>query len=194
MADKYSKNDRILHIYQALCGGETVNKCEAARHFQVDERSIQRDIDDIRSFLSDLAAHDPRETREIIYDRQEKGFILRGCQPSQMTGSELLAVSKILLESRAFTRQEMFTIIDKLVLGCFPQKNLPLVADLISNEKYNYIELNSPGSIHDRLWDIGSSIQQHHLLEIWYDSQRDGTSPSVRVVVPLSVLFHEYYF
>lgn len=49
-----------------------------------------------------------------------------GDEPSMMTKSEILAVSKILLESRVFTKRELKTILDKLVEGCVPLKNMKL--------------------------------------------------------------------
>lgn len=50
---KESKNFRTLDMYVRLCEGKNVNKAEEARRFNVDERSIQRDIDDIRAFLDE---------------------------------------------------------------------------------------------------------------------------------------------
>lgn len=54
--EKRLKNFRTLDMYVRLCEGKTVNKSEEARRFDVDERSIQRDIDDIRAFLDDRQA------------------------------------------------------------------------------------------------------------------------------------------
>ena len=50
---KSSKNNRILSLYVSLCEGKVINKSEAAKKFNVDERSIQRDIDDLRAFLDE---------------------------------------------------------------------------------------------------------------------------------------------
>ena len=49
MADKQHKNSRTLDMYIRLCEGKSINKKEEALRFGVDERSIQRDIDDIRA-------------------------------------------------------------------------------------------------------------------------------------------------
>ena len=118
MVDKQSKNARVLDMYERLCSGKIINKSEEAQRFGVDERSIQRDIDDIRAFLDERAIVDAGDTRQVVYDRQKKGFLLSGYQSPLMTNSEILAVSKILLESRAFTKKEMSTVLDKLIAGC----------------------------------------------------------------------------
>lgn len=194
MNTKLSKNNRTLDLYTRLCKGKIINKSEEAQKFGVDERSIQRDIDDIRSFLDDCAVADSTDTRKIIYDRTKKGFIMTGNESALMDNSEILAVSKILLESRAFTKKEITAILDKLVLGCVPRKNMKLVSDLIANEKYHYVELHHKSCIKDKLWEIGNEIKQYNLLEIVYYRQVDSKTPVKRIVQPVAVLFSEYYF
>lgn len=194
MEAKLSKNSRTLDLYTRLCKGKIINKSEEAQKFGVDERSIQRDIDDIRSFLDDCAVADSTDTRKIIYDRTKKGFIMTGNESALMDNSEILAVSKILLESRAFTKKEITAILDKLVLGCVPRKNMKLVSDLIANEKYHYVELHHKSCIKDKLWEIGNEIKQYNLLEIVYYRQVDSKTPVKRIVQPVAVLFSEYYF
>lgn len=194
MEAKLSKNNRTLDLYTRLCKGKTINKTEEAKKFGVDERSIQRDIDDIRSFLDDCAVTDSTDTRKIVYDRIKKGFVMIGNESALMDNSEILAVSKILLESRAFTKKEITAILDKLVLGCVPRKNMKLVSDLIANEKYHYVELHHKSCIKDKLWEIGNEIKQCNLLEIVYHRQVDSQTPVKRVIQPVAVLFSEYYF
>ena len=104
--NRKSKNYRTINMYVRFCEGKTINKTEEAQRFGVDERSIQRDIDDIRAFLDERRIGS-RDTRAIEYDRTKKSFIMTGAEPTMMTNSEILAVSKILLESRAFTKREL---------------------------------------------------------------------------------------
>lgn len=47
---KRDKICRVLQIYTKLTEGYIVNRAEEAALYDVNERSIQRDIDDIRSF------------------------------------------------------------------------------------------------------------------------------------------------
>lgn len=190
----YSKNERILDLYERLCADRTLTKAEEALRFGIDERSVQRDIDDIRAFLAERNIA-KGENRQIIYDRQQKGFRLVGSPSPLMTNSEILAVSKILLESRAFTKEEMSVILNKLVAGCVPLENIKLVSALVSNELFHYVELTHPAGIQDKLWEIGCNIQQHHLMRIRYQRQgADAASAVERIVEPVSILFSEYYF
>ena len=190
--DKQHKNCRTLNMYVRLCEGKVINKTEEARRFGVDERSIQRDIDDIRAFLDERSLSG--DGRKIEYDRIKKGFIMVGDEPSMMTNSEILAVSKILLESRAFTKRELKSILDKLVEGCVPMKNMKLVSDLIANEKYHYVELNHKDYIQDKLWQIGSDIHEHNLVSLRYARANAPRESIKRIVEPISILFSEYYF
>ena len=48
-----NKVERVLAIYQMLTDGESVNKRELADRFHVNERTIQRDIEDIRVYLEE---------------------------------------------------------------------------------------------------------------------------------------------
>lgn len=192
--DRYSKNYRSLDMYIRLCEGRAVNKTEEARRFGVDGRSIQRDIDDIRACLAERSMNDPAEKRTVRYDRIQKGYVLQGLEDTQLGNSEILAISKILLESRAFTRGEINGILDKLMAGCVSQKNRKLVSELVSNEKYHYAELHHGSSVLDRLWELGNSVKECESLEITYEKQMPERGIVERQVEPVSLLFSEYYF
>lgn len=58
------KTERVLDIYSRLSKGMLLNKAEEARRFNVNVRSIQRDIDDIRNYFSEY----PELGTELIYD------------------------------------------------------------------------------------------------------------------------------
>lgn len=194
MKDSKRKNARTLDMYVRLMEGKVINKKEESLKFGVDERSIQRDIDDIRAFLLEKNDNNEMDSREIVYNRAKDGFVMVGSEGSLMSNDEILAVSKILLESRAFTKKEMSTILDKLILGCVPQKNMKLVSTLISNEKYHYVELRHNSSVKDKLWAFGEEIQKCNLLEIVYDKKVSRKELVKRIVQPVAIIFSEYYF
>lgn len=188
------KTKRVLDIYIRLCEGKAVNKAEAAQHFSVDERSIMRDIDDIRAFLAYKKAADTSDGCDVVYRSERKGYVLEGGKNKWMSNGEILAVSKILLESKAFTKKEIGEILDKMVSGCVPRKNMQLVTELISNEKFHYVEIQHKSYIEDKLWKIGSEIGQYNLLKIDYQKQSMDEGSVERVIQPLAILFSEYYF
>ena len=103
--DRQSKKTRTLDMYDRLCEGKIIDKSIEAHNFGVDERSIQRDIDDFRAHLENKKSLHTGDGRTVEYSRSKKGFEMTGNVDSLMSNSEILAVSKILLESRAFTKK-----------------------------------------------------------------------------------------
>lgn len=59
----------------------------------------------------------------------------------KVSDGKALAVCKILLESLAFTKKEMVSILDRVVANCIPKERRKIISDLLSNEEFHYIEL-----------------------------------------------------
>lgn len=189
---KSDKAMRVLGLYTKMMNGYTVNKTEEAQNFGVNERSIQRDIDDIRSFLANEAVNSGFEN-SIIYDRSKKGYRLEQVGQIKLSNSEVLAVCKILLESRAFTKKEMKSMLDRLISCCVPKSNQKLVAELIANEEFHYVEPRHKTVFIDTLWDIGQAIRGCNYIEIDYLRSMDKKAVK-RKVKPVAIMFSEFYF
>ena len=189
---KGDRSDRLLGIYTRLINGGIVNKTEEAAKYNVDERSIQRDIDSIRNFL----ANDVDESgviNSIIYDRVKKGFRLEHIYKIKLTNSEILAVCKILLESRSLTKDEMIPMLDKLISSCVPYENQKIVKDLIRNEEFHYVEPRHRTKFLDNMWTLGQAIRDCHYIEIEYTRSKDKKTVQ-RKLKPVAIMFSEYYF
>lgn len=183
------KVERIINLYNRLAEGAVLNKADEAARFEVNERSIQRDLEDIRAYF----ANDPESNRELIYDRTQKGYVLVQNQKKSLTNSEILTVCKILLESRSLTKEEMYPIIDKLLQCCVPYGNYKKVADLIGNEKFHYLEPHHGKKFVDTMWDIGSAVNEHRLMRIRYQKLKE-VDKVMRMIQPVGIMFSEYYF
>ena len=192
MNEKREKTERVLGIYTKLMRGDIVNKAHEAKEYGVDERSIQRDIESIRNFL-DLNIEQTGVVNSVIYDRVQKGYRMEQIYKIKLTNSEILAICKILLDSRAFTKKEMEEMLRKLIECCVPQNNQRLVADLIKNEEFHYIEPRHKTVFIDKLWDLGEAIQQCRYIEIEYLRTKDKAIVK-RKVKPVAIMFSEYYF
>lgn len=192
MSENTDKVERVLGIYTKLLNGEIVNKTAEAQRYHVNERSIQRDIDDIRNYM-EQAVTDSGVVNEVIYDRSMQGYRLEKLYQLRFSNSEILAICKILLDSRAFTKKEMTAMLDKLLDCCVPKSNQKLVKELISNETYHYIEPQHKTVFIDKLWELGQAIQKHQYIEIEYKGLKSA-SPKKRKLKPLAILFSEYYF
>lgn len=186
------KIDRVLGIYTKLMNGQTVSKAKEARNYNVNERTIQRDIDDIRNFL-ESDAENTGIINSIIYDRIDKGYRLEQIRQPKLTNGEILAICKILLDSRALLKNEMQGILDKLISCCVPKENQKRVTNLVRNEEFHYVEPRHKTSFLGTMWDIGQAIQQCNYVEISYERIKDK-SVVKRKLKPVAIMFSEYYF
>ncbi len=187
-----NKMQRVLGIYTKLMGGYLVNKAEEALAYQVNERSIQRDIDDIRDYLdSNISA--TGIVNSVVYDHKEKGYRLEQIYQLKLSNAEILAICKILLDSRSLQKDEMTDILDKLISCCIPAKNQKLVKDLIRNEMFHYVEPRHRKPFLDTMWQVGEAIRECRLIEVDYLRTKDKAVVT-RKLKPVAIMFSEYYF
>lgn len=189
---KSDKIERVLGIYTKLLDGKLVKKGEEALTYGVNERSIQRDIDDIRNYLETDVEHSGYSDT-VIYDRIGKGYRIEQSSRFKLSNSEILALCKILLDSRAFTKGEMSDLLDKLVSCCAPQVNQKLVKELVKNEKFHYVELQHKTPFLNTMWEIAQAIRNFQYIEIEYKKTK-GREVVKRKIQPLAIMFSEYYF
>lgn len=183
-----TKQFRTFSLMEQLLAGKTLSKKRCAQEFRVTEKSIQRDLEDLRAFFAD-----EQSGKELVYDAAVHGYHLRQDDPvGRLTNSEVLAVCKILLESRSMVKAEMYPILDKLVNSCTPIEELDCVRELIRNERFLYVEPHHGQRFIGSLWDISTAIRDQKELEITY--MKMGGAAARRVVQPVGVLFSEYYF
>ena len=182
------KSFRLLQLYTRFQEEKIVRKTEVAAEFGVTERSIQRDIEDLRCFF---ASQIP--AREIIYDASVRGYRLAEKDTALLTNSEILAVCKILLESRSMVKQEMLPILEKLISCCVPERNKKAVEQLIGNEKVHYIEPHHKQKLLSGLWEIGQAVQNQQVMEIEYERMKEPKLVT-RKIEPVGIMFSEYYF
>lgn len=182
------KSARLLAIYSELVNGAVLQKSELAQRFHITERSVQRDIESLRFFFAEEML-----AQDIIYDSQAKGYRLTNAIPKSLSNSEILAVCKILLESRSMVKEELSPILDKLVDCCVPAESRKAVQELLANEKFLYVEPHHGRSILPGLWELGQAVQKRKVLEIKYQKLR-GKETVTRVIEPAGLMFSEYYF
>ena len=182
------KTDRILKIYSQLVNGDILRKKELAQRFHVTERSIQRDMEALRCFFAEEGLQ-----QDIIYDRAARGYRLESPSRALLNNSEILAVCKILLESRSMRKDEMLPILDKLIACCVPEKSKKAITELLANEKHHYVEPHHKQRLLPGLWEISQAVQNHQMMEIEYERLKEPRLVRRRVK-PVGIMFSEYYF
>lgn len=183
--------DRLLAMYAQLAEGKPLYKAREAVKYNCSLRSIQRDIEDLRSFFADRS-ETTGLVQELIYDRKLNAYRLVPPLRNLLTNEETFAVLKVLLESRSLTKTELFPILEKLISCCVPPDNRRQVTDLIANEKYHYVEPRHKKEILEKMWNLSAAIRAHKEIKITY--MRQSGDDVSRVLKPVGIMFSEFYF
>lgn len=183
--------DRLLAMYAQLAEGKPLYKAREAVKYNCSLRSIQRDIEDLRSFFADRS-ETTGVVQELIYDRKLNAYRLVPPLRNLLTNEETFAVLKVLLESRSLTKAELFPILEKLISCCVPPDNRRQVTDLIANEKYHYVEPWHKKEILEKMWNLSAAIRAHKEIKITY--MRQSGDDVSRVLKPVGIMFSEFYF
>ncbi len=186
---KENKSFRLLNIYEVLNKGESISKKELVEKYGVSDKTIQRDIEDLRIYLAENYQTDIDS--DIVYDAKTKSYRLVRLQREWVTNKEVLAIAKILLESRSFNKEEINVLLDKLIMQVTPndQKN---IKDLIQSERFSYVEPRHGKPLMDIVWELSDYIIKSEIISYTYERQ-DGSKRDV-TVKPVAIMFSEYYF
>ncbi|WP_097073427.1 helix-turn-helix transcriptional regulator [Ureibacillus xyleni] len=179
--------NRILSIFDRLSKGHAITKQSEATNFHVNEKTIQRDIENIRSYLETA-----KTNYYLEYNRKEKVYKLETDDENYLRNEQILAIVKILIESRAFPKPDMDELIDKLTNLAQPTKQ-PFIKKIMSNEKYNYVDLQHKQSLFGLLWELAKAIHTKKVINIRYKREFDQQD-SERTIKPVGIIFSEYYF
>lgn len=182
-----SKSFRLLDIYERMNKGEWLSKKKLIEMYGVSYKTIERDIADLRAYFQQR--HASNGEAEIIYDVGY--YYIRRSEKVWLTNKEILAICKVLLESRAFTKKELNDMLDKLLFNV-TEEGSGTVKRIISNEKLNYIPMRHKKQLLDPIWALSEEVLKRHIIEIAYERQ-DGTA-RIHKVKPVSIMFSEYYF
>lgn len=181
------KSFRLINMYEKLNRGDIINKKKFAEEFGISEKSVQRDIDDLRTYLYESGGNETA----IEYDYEKNGYRLVKQERTFLTNEEIFAVAKILLESRGLNKQELNSLIDKLLIQATPSARVN-IKELILNERFHYIPPRHGKPIIDLIWKLNGHIFNKEIIEFDY-IRKDGVA-SHRAVKPLSIMFSDYYF
>ena len=189
------KGEVLLYIYNRLLEGKVVRKHEVIDKFNINERTFYRYIQDIKNFVENPEGELIGE--EVVTDKEKGGYILRGKHEKNLNENEVLAISKVLLESRGFIKAELKDMLDKLLENCISEDkdNIDII---IRNELHHYKSPQHGKKLLDKLWQISNAIKEQKILSIGYFKiGTDGKlqeEVSKRNVCPQGLLFSEYYF
>lgn len=183
-----SKQYRILEIFFRSLRGEDISVQKLADEYGVSTKSISRNIADLKAFLADN-----RElvgNTELEYSHRDKCYRL--FMEEFLSSKELFALLEVMIGARAFSREELLLLVEKLkrfTTGDDKQK----LSELIRKELYHYAEVKHDcESVQDRLWQVVNCITDKKEITIdYYRMDRKWVTHRLR---PASVMFTDYYF
>ena len=184
-----NKSFRLLNIYERLNKGESLYKEQLANDFGVSLKTVQRDIDELRAYLAET--HFSEAETSIKYDKAKNCYSLIRLEREWMTNEEALALCKILLESRAFCKEELSHLIDKLIAQISPNDRR-IAENIIRNEYFYYVPLRHEKKLLNPIWTLSQHITQQEIISFKY--QRQDGKQSTKIVKPVSIMFSEFYF
>lgn len=183
-----TKQERLLEIFFRALRGEGLSVQKLANEYEVSTKSISRDINDLKAFLA--------EHRELVgntelkYSNQEKLYHLY--MDEFLTNAELFALIEVMIGARAFSREELLTLTNKLK-EFTTTTNRPMLNALIRKELYHYTEINHDcASVQQMLWKLANCITERKEITIeYYRADRAWKTHRIR---PASVMFTDNFF
>lgn len=160
------KITRILMLYSKLMQGEIINKTRFCLETECRSRSFDRDIEDIRLYLSESYS-----ASELRYDRREGGYLLTEAVQQPLENMEYLLVEKVMSDSGILRKDEM----DELLLHiALHTENARRTAE---KEKYainRYVEPEHGKPLLKMFEDLNTAIDNHQVIQIYGDKFYSG--------------------
>lgn len=183
-----TKHDRLLEVFFRSLRGEALSVHKLAEEYDVSTKSISRDINDLKAFLADhrqLVGN-----TELTYSSQTKCYHLYMAE--FLTNQELFALVEVMIGARAFSKEELLTLTNKL-RGFTTAKDRSMLNDLIRKELYHYTEIKHDCvSVQETLWKLAYCITEKKEITIeYYRADRAWKTHRIR---PASVMFTDNFF
>lgn len=183
-----TKQERLLEIFFRALRGEGLSVQRLADEYEVSTKSIGRDISDLKAFLT--------EHRELVgntelkYSNQDKIYHLY--MDEFLTNAELFALTEVMIGARAFSKEDLLTLTNKLKVFT-TATDRPILNDLIRKELYHYTEIKHDcDSVQQVLWKLAACITEKKEITIEY--YRADRARKTRRIRPASVMFTDNFF
>lgn len=128
--EKVNRSDRILSIFVRLMKGQRINKALLSDEMNVDKRTIQRDIDDIRSHFYDSEEYGGQRL-EVTYSHLDNCYYLDG----NITHADKHTFKYLLIMIRSLTHtlsKDIYQLLESLILTQYKRQSSDLF-DILSS-------------------------------------------------------------
>lgn len=114
------KAGRELLLFNAFISGKKVNKADFVEEHHINDRTFERDIENIRNILAEV-----HSSAEIKFDKTENFYYMQGIHLHENNGLsavEAVAVLKVLLPAKALRKDEMYGLARSLFSAVVPDE------------------------------------------------------------------------
>ncbi|GAA0182089.1 WYL domain-containing protein [Clostridium sediminicola] len=194
---RIKKPQALLIMYRTLISGGRIKKKKFVEDFNVNEKTIERYIKDINRSFEDEGKSDFFDMK-IEYDKKEKIYELKSKDSPFFTKEEILSISKICLESRGLSKNQMEKILKKLIKNhCY--SDWEDINKIIFREKNTYHEpKHKDENLINKIWDLTKAIRENRKMTINYRKVGKNGKLSEKItkrkLIPSALLFSEFYF
>jgi predicted DNA-binding transcriptional regulator YafY len=112
---KTDKTTRVLMLYHRLLNGQYIDKITFSLDHGINERTFDRDIEDVRLFLSDSFS-----ASELVFDKETCSYYLTGDKPKYLDRMDAVIIGKILLSGNALRQDEADGLLHALFSAVAP--------------------------------------------------------------------------
>ena len=181
-----TEKERFLTIFLRLQAGQQLSKQELAEEFGVSSKTIQRDFNHLETVL----ANQLNFTSELVYDPKTYKRYFKGT--SKFDKKDILVISKILLENRAFNKVENDNLL-KGLLDFLAKEEQKEIKQIIGSEHLNYEPLHNQQDRIDKIWEFSEFIRKEELIDFNYTSpRREGIK--AHTALPVALYYDDHYF
>ena len=182
---KMRSQERLLEIFFRLQAGKRLLKAKLSEEFDVDPKTIQRDISRLKGILEEKS----NLGLEIIFDTSDNTYRLMG--KTTFNKKDILVISKILLENRALNKSELNSLIEGL-LSLLSSEEQKEVKAIIDSERLKYKSLTNDKDRIDTIWILSEAIRREQTLDIKYKAPLKDVKS--HIIFPVSLYYDAHYF
>lgn len=177
--------ERFLTIFLRLQAGERLSKAQLSDEYGIDNRTAQRYMSTLKSFLQDRRI----SNTEIKLDTSDNTYRL--IAKTTFNKKDILVISKILLENHALNKSELNSLLEDL-LSLLSREEKKEIEAIIGSERFNYKSLTNDKDRIDTIWILSEAIRRERTLEIKYKTPLKDVKS--HIIFPVSLYYDAHYF
>lgn len=179
---------RVIDIYKRLWTDAPVNLKDLAENvYHVSVKTVQRDMDNIRSFFSEY--HKGISIEHRIQDRKRYYYLER--VNNDLSKRTMLILLKILLSSRVLNKKELSATVESL-LALLAKRDADEINALIQSEYRLYEGPSHNQDLLQWVWELSNYITKKQTVKLTYQGMV-GKKTS-RLVLPEALVTDAHYF